>query len=124
MQMRGMIMADAGARRATHDVPGGVSPADARSGWDPVRAGGRLEGHLLLGLHPPVDRRVCRYPRPLRTRRCARPDDHPDRAASRLLLPVALRRAVAAAAVARDARVADRTGDRAARAAGASLRVR
>src|SRR5438445_12060137 len=116
-------MVAAGTRRATRDVPGGVSPADARSGWDPVRAGGRMEGHLLLGLHPPVDRRVCGHPRPLRTWRCARPDDHPDRAASRLLLPVALCRAVSAAAVARDARAADRTGDRAARATVPSLVV-
>src|SRR6185503_2940373 len=82
------------------------------------------EGHLFLGLHPPVDRRVCGYPRPLRTRRCARPDDHPDRATSRFLLPVALCRALVAAAVARDARVADRTGDLAAWPAGASVRVR
>src|SRR6266849_2739986 len=121
---RDQRMADAGTRRAPRDVPGGVSPADARSGRDPVRAGGRMEGHLLLGLHPPVDRRVCGHPRPLRALRFPRPDDHPDRAASRLLLPVALRRAVAAAAVARDARVADRTGDRAARAPGASVRLR
>src|SRR5205823_1809178 len=104
------------------DVFGGVSPADARRGRDPVRAGGRMEGHLLLGLHPPVDRRVRRCPRPLRARRCPRPDDHPDRAATRLLLPVALRRAVAAAAVARASGVAGCGGGRAAGGAGASRR--
>ena len=62
--------------------------------------------------------------RPLRSERAAGPDDHPDRAAARFLLPVALCGAVAAAAIAGNSGAADRPGDRAGRAAGASVFLR
>ena len=62
--------------------------------------------------------------RPVRADRPARSDDHPDRAEARLLLPVALCAALAAAAVARNAGAPHRTGRRDRRAAPAAVSLR
>ena len=53
---------------------------------------------FLLRLRPSFDRRLRRLFRSVRPERPAGPDDHPDRAAPRFLFPVALCRAVVAAA--------------------------
>ncbi len=80
-----------------------------------------VEGYRLFRLHSACDRRLCRRFRPLRSERPAGSDDHSDRAASRLLLPVALCSALFSAAGGGNTASADRTGDRDHRAARASV---
>ena len=109
-------MADAGTRRPARDLPARIPRADEER-RRAVRSLRRLEGPVLRGVHPARGRRVRAVFRPVRSERPAGSDDHPDRAEARLLLPVALRPALAAAAVARDAGAAHRPGRRDRRAA-------
>ena len=92
--------------------------------WRSVRSLCRLERPVLRGLYPAGGRRLRGLFRAVRADRQAGSDDHPDRAEARLLLPVALCLALAAAALARNAGPAHRTGPGHPRLAPASVPLR
>src|ERR1043166_5414213 len=62
-----------------------------------------LEGRVLRRVHPDCRRRMRLVLRAVRPDRASRSDDHPERAQARLLLPMDVRAALAAAAVTRNA---------------------
>src|SRR4030095_4848222 len=74
------------------------------------RASGNVP--FCLGVHPPGCRAVRLLLRPFRADWPAGPDHHPDRTEAGLLLPLALRPALAPPALARDTGSPHRTGPR------------
>src|SRR5258705_9787812 len=99
----------------------GEIPHNDTHGGSAVSAVWRLEGCSLLWSDSSRHCSLCPVFRSVRSDRPTRPAGHPDRAAPGFLLPVALRRFIAAPAVARDSCPADRTGDRVDRLTAAAL---
>src|ERR1051325_578328 len=102
-------MADAGTHGKARHLYQRVSRLDPQ-GWRAVRPVCGLERSAVRGIHSSASSRMRTLVRPVWTSRQAGPDNHTDRTATRLLFPVALRLAVAAAAFARDPRASDWAG--------------
>src|SRR5262249_44092102 len=78
------------------DVPQRVPRADQER-WRSLRSLCRLEGYVLRGVHPSGGSGLRCLVRSIRAHWPAGPDDHPDRAETRLLFPVAVCLALTAA---------------------------
>src|SRR5262249_50914699 len=94
-------MADAGTSCKASNLSKRISRLD-EEGWRTVLSLRRVERSDLRGVHSPGSRCMRGLFQSIWTDRHARPDDYPDRAATRLLLLVALRPALVASPIARD----------------------
>src|SRR5215467_3111638 len=113
-------MADAGTAGEARHLRQRVSRTDA-AGRGPICSLCGLERSAVLGGCPAGGRGVRAVFRSVWTLRPAGSDDHSDRPQARLLLPVAVRAALATSALARDSGSADWAGGGDSRIAASSL---
>src|ERR1700726_3033943 len=102
-------MANARAYRQESNLRKGISRINAER-RRPLRALCGVERSILRRVYSVGGGRLRRVLWPLRTNRSTRPDHHSNRAKTRLLLFVALRRAFISASVDGDSRSTDRPG--------------